>query len=308
MLKKMVIPGLTVAMMAMFGCNGQAGEDASPAKPDGNPAIVLAQVGQFSTAISNQIKYPTRMAAAADGTLFVSDVAGNRVYGVLGGTRVIELIDMDQPLGVAVHDNLLYVGNKGRSSVEVYDLTARKFVRALNAKIEMPNGIAVAADGTVYVADSTANNVKVFEADGSLRGTLDGLKFPVAVAVDAQRVVVADQGNHRVVIFDHAGKQLNAFGQAVSEKATKVDDFKGRFTRLQDVALQGQNILALDAFHGHVQVLGPDGTSKAFIGRVGDCETCVHLALGIAVDRDGQLLATDPENKRWLALSSEVTP
>jgi DNA-binding beta-propeller fold protein YncE len=236
----------------------------------------------------------------------VADLKGNRVVGQLDGTNLLEIANLDQPLGLAVRGSLLYVGSKGRHTVEVYDLAARRHAFNLHGSFQMPSGIAVAADGTAYVADSLANRVGVFAADGSANGELDGeFKFPASVAVDATRVVVGDQGNHRVVVFPRDGGPARAYGEEVPADARSVNDFKARFTRVQGVALHGDDVLVLDSYHSHVQVLDAAGNSKGFIGSAGSCGSCVRLALGLAVDpTNGTVLATDPENKRWVTFAA----
>ncbi len=287
-------------MLAAVGCDGQAGHTATQ-KPSGQPAVQqLGNVGTFS-AVSTKVSYPAHIAIAADGTVFTADVGANLVFGVKDGVRTVEISNLAKPLGIAVAGNLLYVGVQGRGTVEVYDLTAKKAVQVLNAKFKMPNSIAVASDGTVYVADSLANNVQVFGKDGAAVTELTGFNFPAAVAVNDANVVVGDQGNHRVVVFGRDNKLVKAFGQAVDEKITAVQDFKGRFTRIQDIALKGNDVLVLDSYHAHVQQLGLDGVSKGFMGRAG-----LGLALGIGIDSAGNLLASDPQNKRLVAIPQEL--
>jgi len=285
-------------MMAAVGCDGQAGHTTA-AKPDGKPAVQLGNVGQF-TAVSTKVSYPAHIAAAADGTIYTADAGANLVFGVKDGVRTVEITNLEKPLGIAVAGNLLYVGVQGRGTVEVYDLTAKKAVQVLGAKFKMPVSIAVASDGMVYVADALANKVQVFGKDGAAVSELTGFQFPAAVAVGDANVVVGDQGNHRVVVFDRQNKLQKAFGQAVDEKITAVQDYKGRFTRIQDVALKGGDVLVLDSYHAHVQVLGLDGVAKGFLGRAG-----LGLSLGIAIDGAGNLLASDPQNKRLVAIPQE---
>ena len=309
----------TASLTAAFLAGCAATETPTPA---GAPAAgqvpadgVPTEVGHFEANLTSETQYPTRIAVAADGTVFVSDTTAGNVIGTKDGKRTVVLSNMAEPMGLAVFGDRLYVGSKGRGTVEVYSLGERRWLMNLDGgkAFTMPNDVAVADDGTAFVVDSAANVVRAYDADGALVTTLGGegdgagqLRFPAAVAVDAQRIVVGDQGNHRLQVWDRHFNFVRSMGEAISEKATSVADFKGRFTRVQGLALHGDDIYVLDSYHSHVQVLSGTGQSKGFLGRGGDCTTCVRLALGIALDAKGQVVATDPELARWVTLTVEA--
>ena len=79
-----------------------------------------------------------------------------------------------------------------------------------NGQFNLPRGIAVAADGSVYVADTYNHRVQKFDTNGAFvakwgsSGTGDGqFNLPVGIAVDADgSVYVADTSNNRVQKFD----------------------------------------------------------------------------------------------------------
>jgi DNA-binding beta-propeller fold protein YncE len=267
--------------------------------------------GRFEAALATPLRYPARLALGPDGTIYVSDPVAGRVFGYAGGKRSVELAGLDQPLGLAVAGTRLLVGNAGaRGSVEVYDLAARAGLFSLGqgeGEVGLPNAIAVAPDGRVHVADSKAGVVKVYAPDGALAervgkpGSGDGeLRFPAAVAVDAARIVVGDQGNHRVQLFDRAGRWQRSIGGEAPEKAATLADYRGRFTRVQGVALDGERIYVLDSVHGHVQLLDVGGAAKGFLGQRGDCASCTRLPFDVALGGRGKLLVSDPEHGRWI--------
>ncbi|OGR45003.1 MAG: hypothetical protein A2X35_06300 [Elusimicrobia bacterium GWA2_61_42] len=84
-------------------------------------------------------------------------------------------------------------------------------IQLLSAGFMKPAAVAVAG-GKVFVADSKANAVFVFDAAGKqIKKIEGGLKGPEAVTFGAGRVYVADTGNSRVAVFDPEGKLLWAF-------------------------------------------------------------------------------------------------
>ncbi|NIT36803.1 MAG: hypothetical protein GTN49_09930 [candidate division Zixibacteria bacterium] len=83
-----------------------------------------------------------------------------------------------------------------------------------NGQFDWPNGVAVAPNRNVYVADTLNNRVQYFTPTGTYlgrwgsKGTGDGeLDHPSGLCLDVTgaRVYVADMYNHRVQYFRWSG-------------------------------------------------------------------------------------------------------
>lgn len=81
----------------------------------------------------------------------------------------------------------------------------------LNPAFQKPGALAL-AKGKVFVADSKANAVFLFDAEGKFIKKIEGaLREPMSIAFGGGKLYVADTGNSRIVVFDPDGKMLWAF-------------------------------------------------------------------------------------------------
>lgn len=112
--------------------------------------------------------------------------------------------------------------------------TLQGVARVVAENLLTPRGVAVANDGTIYVAESGGGRISVYTPDGALRGRIDGgaerLREPADVAIfgDALRTSEAD----RLFVSDVGAGRLRAFtrpqdGQERSG-ATPIQDFASR--------------------------------------------------------------------------------
>jgi DNA-binding beta-propeller fold protein YncE len=218
----------------------------------------------------DRMRYPTAIVVDSDGRLWVADARNNRVLrfdnasmlptgaaadGVLGqpdftsNDAALSRNGMDYARGLAIDANgRLWVSDQSNRRVLRFDNAAAKPNGAdadgvlgqqdyvsksdslLPGGFANPRGLALDADGNLYVASSAHNRVLRFDraasktdgapADGVL-GQPDlmtagaatsrvGMKEPSGVAMDAAgRLYVADYGNNRVLHFRNAATLQN---------------------------------------------------------------------------------------------------
>lgn len=172
----------------------------------------------------------------------VATDSADRVYVFHRGKRPILVFDRDgrflrswgddhlrTPHGLRLdRDDNVWVTDIGTHQVLKFDAQG-KLLLALGKKgepgagpdhFDRPTDVAVAPDGTVYVADGYGNSrVLKFSGDGKLlkqwgrKGKGDGeFDLPHAIRLDARgRVYVGDRENNRVQVFDPDGRFLARF-------------------------------------------------------------------------------------------------
>jgi DNA-binding CsgD family transcriptional regulator/sugar lactone lactonase YvrE len=153
--------------------------------------------GDNSSALTAHLSYPNRLALDSAGNLYIADEGNNRIRRVDKLTGVITTV-------AGSSDTYGFSGDGGP---------------AMNARLNLPEGVAVARNGDVYIADTGNNRVRKVDAKTHVITTVAGVgaagfagdggpaekaEFdgPVALALTASGdLYVVDVGNHRVRVI-----------------------------------------------------------------------------------------------------------
>lgn len=211
-----VSPGGIITTVAGTGTGSYGG--------DGGPAV---QAG---------LNYPRGVAVRADGSVYVADtnnvrvrrvspegsiatVAGSGIAGYSGDAGPATLAQLDNPCGLAVGaGGSLYIADTDSNRIRrvspegIITTVAGNGTPgysgnggpAVQAQLNHPRGVALGADGAIYIADTGNNRIRRVSPDGVItlaygNGTLAQLAGPGGVATSSDgSVYIADTGNHRI--------------------------------------------------------------------------------------------------------------
>lgn len=206
------------------------------------------------------------------------------------------------------------------------NLTADRVIGAPgseNGQFSSPRGIAVAPDGSIYVADTSNYRVQHFAADGTFLqqwgGKSPDCPYPgspppdvqsgtfcepwdVAVGADGS-VYVADTWNHRIQKFTANGEFVTSWGAGIISDPTNLLGFYGPRGITTDS--QG-NVFITDTGNKRVVSFDAQGNPLGQFGQGGSNQGQLEEPVGLAFDPGGNLYVVDTWNQRVQVFSRDI--
>ncbi|MSP13232.1 MAG: 6-bladed beta-propeller [Chloroflexi bacterium] len=240
MKRLLLLAGLLVLMWGLTACNNQATPLSNPPPPAGNPAVISAtkpaDAGQVGASMPVPAKPGFAQGTPPPGRPQSSGPTPTPNFAIMRSVLTpagAEDVKLAIPFDVAVdRDANMYVADSGRilkfgSSGNLI----KKFDIPKDSPLLFAGSLVVAPDQTIWIADTSANQVRHFSADGAMLPGLTNvgsepgqLQAPTDVALDTQgNLYVAEKGNRRIQVFSPDGKNIRTFGKAGQEPGQITD-------------------------------------------------------------------------------------
>ena len=207
------------------------------------------------------------------------------------------------PWGIAVAPNgHTFIADYTSHQIYVFD-EQRKYIRSFgqrgkgNGQLLYPTGIAVDADGLLYVCSRYNHCIEVFTMDGTFvkQLGLGHLSNPWGVTVNNKQVYVANSGSRCISIFTLEGQLIRTIGSPGSGP--------GQFNHPSAVAISPDGDMYVtdhdDESNQRVQLFSPDSVFQREFGK-----GQLNYPRDILITADGHVLVADADNNSRVVIFS----
>ncbi len=324
----------TITTIAGLGTAGFAGDGGQATSAQLNRPRGVAVDAQGNVYVANESAHRVRKVSGG----IISTVAGTGVAGYSGDGGQATSAQLSGPVGVAVDgQGNLYIADRDNARIRkvsagIISTVAGTGVagysgdggQATSAQLNNPYGIAVDAQGNLYIADLGNNRVRKvttagvistvagtgvagYSGDGG-QATSAQLKTPIAVAVDAQgSLYIADYGNYRVRKVTTAGVISTVAGTGVA--GSSGDGGQATSAQLNSpagIAVGAAGTLYMaDWANNRIRAVSGGiittiaGSTAGFAGDGGAASSAqLNSPFDLAVDSRGSLYVSDTLNQR----------
>lgn len=253
------------------------------------------------------LKRPHSGAVDNQGRVYVTDISNKAVFVFdqpAGKLLVWEMAKETRkfltPIGIVVGANgEILVADAELGEVIRLDRDGKPLGSFGLGVLKRPTGLARDAKlGKVYVADTYAHEIKVFDDAGVLLQTIGGrgegegeLNYPGHLSFAEGRLYVADSMNARIQIFDEQGNYVETLG--------KRGLYMGNLTRPKGVTVDRMgNIYVIESFYDNLLVFSKKGEFLMPIGGTGKDVGQFYLPAGLWSDQQNRVYVADMFNGR----------
>ncbi|MGB5081958.1 MAG: 6-bladed beta-propeller [Burkholderiales bacterium] len=246
------------------------------------------------------------------GRIYVTDVSRQAVFVFdpgASGPAVWEKADglssFVTPTGIALGpEGTLLVADADLGIVARLDRDGNPGESIGRGQLKRPTGLAYdPRRRRIYVADTQAHDIKVFDERGALlrtigrRGERDGeFNYPTYLALAGDELYVTDTLNHRVQVLSAADGRLRL-------KFGVHGLYVGNLVRPKGLAVDGEgNIYVVESYYDHLLVFNKRGEFLMAIGGLGTEAGKFYLPSGAWTDGRDRVFVADTFNGRVTVL------
>ena len=263
---------------------------------------------QFGTlgAGNAQLNSPNAMAVDSKGNIWVADTGNNRIE------KFNEKREFTAVFGYGV--------SNGEAKFQICTVSCKAGLAGSGAgQFKEPKGIAIAANGNVYVSDSANNRIEEFNekeefiiafgfgvSNGEAKFETCTVSCSAGIAGSGsgqfnlpREVAVAPNGNVWVVDFNNSRVEgFNEKDQYLLQAGSKGTG-NGQFKEPSGIAIDSAgNVWITDSVNNRVQELAPSGAFLGVFGGQGTGNGQYEEPWGIAVTSTGNIYVVDAKNSR----------
>ena len=171
----------------------------------------------------DQMKYPKGVATDDTDNIYVSSEHKLQKFtssGELIGRRGWKEGEFNDPRGVSLYDNQVYVCDNNNHRIQVFDLDLNfvRFIGSRGKEFGAPYDVTFDTAGNMYVAELGNGRMQVMDTSGQFiqsfgqegEGKLDG---PSGLHIADKYVYVSDWDGGCIVVYETSGQFVTSFGK-----------------------------------------------------------------------------------------------
>lgn len=277
---------------------------------------------------------PSGVAAAADGSLYITEDSGHRLIKLNAAGQLEWTVGaagvkgdwnhandrLNNPADVALDaSGRVLVADRWNGRLQIFNADGSYYATLSQAGSDQrgfncPGGVGVAPNGDIYVANTCSHVVDIFDRHWRYQATLgtvdqagtDNAHFdkPEDVAVDSRGFIyVTDKNNQRVQVFDVNRAYVRTIG-VTGEDGRDFSHLGGPDGLFVDGT---DRLYVADSWNNRIQVFDANGAYLTTIGGSWGVRTGQFKGpSGVAVDPNGDVLVVDTNNHRVQKFSPGV--
>ena len=198
----------------------------------------------------------------------------------------------------------ILVTDAAHAFVQVFDKSSGKFITRFGGKgdednnLEKPEGISVAPDGRIFVADYTTGYVKIYDKDYKWLKTFSDYGSEPGQNIKSEFTDIhgglyymPEAGNHRISVWDLEGNFKFLFSEMGAEEGKVNNPEAAKFNS------QGLCYVA-DLKNDRIQIFTKEGKFIKAFGKSGEGEGELKAPAGISFDKNDNLYVGEIGNNR----------